>query len=93
MLSPIKNTKVYEKVIEQVKDLVKSGELKSGDKLPPERDLSEQLQVSRTSIREALRALEMLGLVETKQGEGNFIKTDFENSLVEPLSIVYMYAC
>lgn len=90
MLSPIKNTKIYEKIIEQIKDLVRKGELKSGDRLPSERDLSEQLQVSRTSVREALRALEMLGLVESKQGEGNFINCNFEKSLLEPLSIVFM---
>lgn len=90
MLSPIKNTKIYEKVIEQIKDLVRKGELKSGDRLPAERYLSEQLQVSRTSVREAIRSLEMLGLVESRQGEGNFIKSNFENSLLEPLSIVFM---
>ena len=78
MLSPIKNTKIYEKVIEQIKDMVKKGEIKSGDKLPPERDLAEQLQVSRTSVREALRSMEMLGLVESRQGGGNFIKNNLE---------------
>lgn len=90
MLSPIKNTKIYEKVIDQIKEMVKTGEIKSGDKLPPERELAEQLAVSRTSIREALRSLEMLGLVECRQGEGNFIKDNLENSLLEPLSIVFM---
>ncbi|MDP4146131.1 MAG: FadR/GntR family transcriptional regulator [Bacillota bacterium] len=90
MLSPIKNTKIYEKVMEQIKDIVKKGELKSGDKLPSERDLSEQLKVSRTSVREAIRALEMLGLIEARHGEGNFINDNFEDNLLEPLSIVFM---
>lgn len=90
MLSPVKNTKVYEMVIEQIKDLVKKGELNSGDKLPSERDLSEKLEVGRTSIREALRALQMLGLIDSKHGEGNFINDNFENSLLEPLSIVFL---
>ncbi|MDF2879732.1 MAG: GntR domain protein [Clostridiaceae bacterium] len=90
MFSPIKNTKVYEQVIDQIKEMIVSGNLKRGDKLPSERELVEQLQVSRTSIREALRALQIIGLVECNQGEGNFIKESFENSLFEPLSIMFM---
>lgn len=90
MFSPIKSTKVYEQVIEQVKNMIIDGTLKKGDKLPSERELVEHLQVSRTSIREALRALQIIGLVECRQGEGNFIKQSFENNLFEPLSIMFM---
>lgn len=87
---PIKNTKVYEQVIEQIKNMIIDGTLKKGDKLPSERDLVEQLQVSRASIREALRALQIIGLIECRQGEGNFIKQNLENGLFEPLSIMFM---
>jgi GntR family transcriptional repressor for pyruvate dehydrogenase complex len=52
--------------------------------------MSESLGVSRASIREALRALEVVGLVESKQGAGNYIKTNFDNSLFEPLSVMFM---
>lgn len=90
MLSPIKSTKIYEMVMEQIKEIVKKGELKSGDKLPSERELSEKLEVSRASIREALKVLQILGLIETKHGDGNFINNNFENSLLEPLSIVFL---
>ncbi|OOM16461.1 FadR/GntR family transcriptional regulator [Clostridium saccharobutylicum] len=90
MLSPIKSTKIYEMVMEQIKEMVKKGELKSGDKLPSERELSEKLEVSRASIREALKVLQILGLIETKHGDGNFINNNFENSLLEPLSIVFL---
>ena len=90
MLNPVKSTKIYEMVMEQIKDIVKKGELKSGDKLPSERDLSEKLEVSRASVREALKALQMLGLIEAKHGEGNFITANFENNLLEPLSIVFL---
>jgi len=90
MLSPIKNTKVYEQVIEQIKGMIVDGTLKKGDKLPSERDLVEQLQVSRTSIREALRAMEIIGLIDCKQGGGNFVREDFKNNLFEPLSIMFM---
>jgi GntR family transcriptional repressor for pyruvate dehydrogenase complex len=89
MFNPIKNTKVYEQVIDQIKDMIAEGTLNKGDRLPSERSLVEQLQVSRASLREALRALEVIGLVECKQGEGNYIKTSFEDNLLEPLSIMY----
>lgn len=90
MFNPIKVTKVYEQVIQQIKDMIADGTLKKGDKLPSERELVERLKVSRTSIREALRSMENIGLVECKQGEGNFIRTNIENSLYEPLSIMFM---
>ncbi|MCR1933484.1 FadR/GntR family transcriptional regulator [Clostridium tepidum] len=90
MFMPIKNAKVYEQVIEQIKTMIISGSLQKGDKLPSERELVDQLKVSRTSIREALRALEIVGLIKCKQGEGNFIRDNFDNSLFEPLSLVFM---
>jgi len=90
MFSPIKNTKVYEQVIDQIKDMIEKGLLKKGDKLPSERGLVEQLKVSRASIREALRALEVIGLIECKQGEGSYIKASFQDNLFEPLSIMFM---
>lgn len=90
MFTPVKNQKVYEVVIEQIKEMIKTGKLKKGDKLPPERELVEELKVSRASIREALRALEILGLVESRHGDGNFIKKNFEDSLLEPISLMFM---
>jgi GntR family transcriptional repressor for pyruvate dehydrogenase complex len=90
MFSPIKTTKVYEQVILQIKDMIDKGILKKGDKLPSERALVEQLQISRTSIREALRALEVIGLIDCRQGEGNYIKASFQDNLFEPLSIMFM---
>lgn len=90
MFTPVKNTKVYEQVIEQIKEMIFSGQLKKGDKLPPERELVEQLQASRASIREALRALQIIGLVECRQGGGNYIRESFEESLSEPLSIMFI---
>jgi GntR family transcriptional repressor for pyruvate dehydrogenase complex len=90
MFTPIKNTKVYEQVVEQIKRMILDGTLKKGDKLPTERDLAEQLQVSRASVREALRALDVIGLVESRQGAGNYIRESFENSLFEPMSMIFM---
>lgn len=90
MFSPIKNKKVYEHVIEQIEQMVMSGKLKKGDRLPSERALSEQMNVSRASIREALRALDVIGLIESRQGGGNYIVESFDKSLFQPLSIMFM---
>lgn len=90
MVNKIKVTKVYKQVIQQIKDMISDGTLKIGDKLPSERELVEKLKVSRSSIREALRSMENIGLIECRQGEGNFIGTNTENSLYEPLSIMFL---
>ena len=87
---PIKNNKVYEEVIAQIENLIYEGKLKKGDKLPSERKLKEQLGVSRASIREAFSALELLGLIESRPGEGTFIRKELENDFLKPLSLVLM---
>ena len=89
MFTPVKSTKVYEHVINQIQEMVMDDRLKKGDKLPPERELAELLGVSRTSIREALRALQVMGLIESKQGEGNFIRSNFDDTLFQPLSVIF----
>ena len=73
-LEPVRATRIYEEIVRQIKALVADGQLKSGDRLPPERDLAERFTVSRTSVREALRALEGTGLIEIRPGEGAFVR-------------------
>ena len=68
----IRRQKVYEAVAEQIERLILR-KLKPGDKLPSERELAEMLQVSRSSIRDAIRSLELLGLVEPRQGAGTIV--------------------
>src|SRR5256885_14573115 len=87
-LGPIKSTRIYEEIVRQVKQLLAEGRLKSGDQLPPERDLAEKFVVSRPSVREALRALESLGFVEIRPGEGTFVREMSVDSLVGPLALV-----
>ncbi|ULT59916.1 GntR family transcriptional regulator [Neobacillus drentensis] len=60
--------------------------LKTGDKIPSERELSERLNFGRSSVREALRALELLGLIETRRGEGTYIRDFRGHQLVQLLS-------
>jgi GntR family transcriptional repressor for pyruvate dehydrogenase complex len=71
------------KIVEQVRDLIKEGRLKPGDKLPPEQVLAEEFGASRPSVREALSALEILGITESRGGKGNFIKRNFNFPLYE----------
>jgi DNA-binding FadR family transcriptional regulator len=79
-------TKMYLQIVRELRLLIQSENIKPGGKLPSERDLVERLKVGRSTVREALRSLELLGLIETKRGEGTFL-TDFRNhKLVEILS-------
>src|SRR5256886_15234887 len=87
-LGPIKSTRIYEQIVRQVKQLIAEGRFKSGDRLPPERELAEKFVVSRTSVREALRALESLGLIDIRPGEGTFVREVSIDALVGPLALV-----
>lgn len=78
------NSKVYLEIVKQLKHIIEKNELNPGDRLPSERELSERLNVGRSSVREALRALELLGLIETKRGEGTYIR-DFKGHQLIPL--------
>jgi len=89
-LAPIKSTRIYEEIVRQIKTMIAEGRLKSGDQLPPERDLAEKFLVSRTSVREALRALESVGLIEIRPGEGTFVREISVEALVEPLALVLL---
>jgi GntR family transcriptional repressor for pyruvate dehydrogenase complex len=75
-INPINSKRIYQSVVEQVVGLLQAGEMKPGDKLPPERTLAELFRVSRASIREAFSAMEIIGLIEVRPGDGSFV-TDF----------------
>lgn len=75
----IRTKKVYMQIVDQIRDLIWQGNLKIGDKLPPERVLAEQLDVSRPPLREALAALEILGVIESRGGRGNIIVNRFDS--------------
>src|SRR5262245_20487197 len=87
-LGPIKSTRIYEEIVRQVKQLIAEGRFKSGDRLPRERELAQKFVVSRTSVREARRALESLGLIEIRPGEGTFVREVSIDALVGPLALV-----
>ncbi len=82
------NQKVYFVVIEYIKELVKEGKVEFGGRLPSERELMATLGMSRNSIREALRTLENMGLIESRQGQGNFLVNHMGKSLSSVFSML-----
>lgn len=86
MLEPVKKARLYEDIVRQLTKLINNGALKPGDRLPTERALAAQLDVSRTAIREALRALEAMGFIESKVGEGTFVRAITMENVMSPFS-------
>ena len=83
--APIGRRSVPEMVVERVLDLVRGGQLGAGDKLPSERDLAARLGVSRPSVREALRAISIMGVVEIRHGGGVYISSLDAAELLAPM--------
>jgi GntR family transcriptional regulator, transcriptional repressor for pyruvate dehydrogenase complex len=84
--SAVSRARLYEAVAAQIQSLISEGKLKPGDRLPPERELAERFQVSRSSVRDAIRSLEVMGLVKSRQGEGTVVLDITADSLIVPLS-------
>lgn len=76
------------RVVEQFQELLGSGELAPGDRLPAERDLAERFGVGRGSVREALRELEILGFVEARHGAGTYVREVDSRELMAPFRSV-----
>lgn len=85
MLKKVSKNTVAAQVINQLTDLVKGGSVKLGERLPSEREMAEQLGVSRPPLREALRALEYAGIIETRYGDGIYVKSNVFPSEATPL--------
>lgn len=69
-----RGTRIYEKVVEKLKASIADGELQPGDLIPSERQLMNDFGVSRSSLREAFRVMELLGLIESVPGKGRFVR-------------------
>lgn len=81
----VRRNKVYEDVARQIERLILK-KLRPGDKLPSERELAESLSVSRSSIRDAIRSLELMGMVEPRQGAGTIVREVTASSVANPLA-------
>lgn len=87
-LRAVKKKRIHEEIIAQIHDQFAEGRWKPEDRLPSERELSERFRVSRASVREAIRALESLGLVTIKTGEGTFVASGSEVLLSPLVSVI-----
>jgi DNA-binding FadR family transcriptional regulator len=84
-LKSLKKESVVQSVINQLTDAIRNGELKPGDKIPPEPELAESLGVARSSIREAIKILAYLGVLESKRSEGTFVCSGYKESMIDPM--------
>jgi DNA-binding FadR family transcriptional regulator len=91
LITPIKKTRIAEEVADRIRVLMLDGTFPAGEPLPSERHLAERFGVSRGSIRDALRTLETIGLLETRHGQGTFPHELSVDRLVAPLASVMAY--
>ena len=86
-LGPIQKQDLRQRVVGRIVELIRTGNLRPGDRLPPERELVEIFSISRPSLREAMRALSTLGIVESRHGGGTFVTALDARTLLAPLDI------
>lgn len=79
---------VTDEAITKIKEMIVSGELRPGDRLPREKELSERLGLSRNSLREAVKALSMIRILDVRQGDGTYVTSLSPPLLLEALSFV-----
>jgi GntR family transcriptional regulator, transcriptional repressor for pyruvate dehydrogenase complex len=82
---PVERVTISEEIIKKILGLINTGRLKPGSKLPSERELMEQFRVSRTSVREALQSLTMVGVLETFPGDGTYVTRQLSDLIVDHL--------
>ena len=82
---PIENDSVVNIVLRRIKDALVEGELHPGDKLPSEEKLSKKMNVGRSTVREAIKMLEALGVVEIRRGDGTYIVESMDARSINPL--------
>ena len=87
MYVPIQSVKVFEQVAGQIEKRILDGELRSGDRLPTERDLAEQFHVSRTAVREAMKILAQRGLVDMRPGRGTIVIDGAHEAMQESINL------
>jgi GntR family transcriptional regulator, transcriptional repressor for pyruvate dehydrogenase complex len=90
-IRPVVRHKLHEEVATALRDLITAGRLRPGDALPPERDLAKQFGVSRATVREALRVLQLWGLVDARQGGGNYVREPSVEHVVGPLATIIQH--
>src|SRR5712692_9895601 len=88
MYTPIQSVRVFEQVAVQIETRILAGELRNGDRLPTERELAEQFQVSRTAVREAMKILAQKGLVDMRPGRGTIVIDGAHEAMQDSIGLV-----
>src|ERR1022692_1820082 len=84
----VRTSRLYEQIVQQIEESIVKGDLKAGDQLPAERDLAQRFGVSRTAVREAVKALREKGLVEAYSGRGTFITDGTTQAVRQSLDLM-----
>lgn len=84
----VRTSRLYEQIVQQIEESIVNGSLKPGDQLPPERELAQRFGVSRTAVREAVKALREKGLVEAFSGRGTFITDGTTHAVRQSLDLM-----
>jgi len=87
-MEPIDRAGITELVVQRIKELLERGELKAGSRLPPERELADMLHISRPSLRTALKALSVMGIIHAKPGAGTYIAESLPEVFTEPMQFM-----
>lgn len=88
MYKLVRTSRLYEQIVQQIEESIVAGTLKPGDQLPPERELAQRFGVSRTAVREAVKALREKGLVEAFSGRGTFITDGTTRAVRQSLDLM-----
>src|SRR5213083_3024020 len=88
VVGPAENGLMTEQVVIQVRDMIRDGTLRPGDRLPPERELARQLGISRASLRAGLRFLAAIGVLTSRHGSGTYIADGPPALASDPLSML-----
>jgi len=90
MYTRVHSGRLYQQIVEQIERRVLNGDIRHGDRLPTERELAEQFGVSRTAVREAMKALAQKGLIQVRPGRGTFVIDGTSQAMRHSLSLMMM---
>src|SRR5271156_2342831 len=88
MYRAVRTSRLYEQIVQQIEESILKGTLKPGDQLPAERELAQRFGVSRTAVREAVKALREKGLVEAYSGRGTFVTNRTSRAMRQSLDLM-----
>lgn len=90
-IMPVRKSRMYEDVMRQISALIEKGQLKPGERLTSERELAEQFQVNRTTLRQALHSLSMLRVLDIRPGDGVYVRENPEEASIETVLLKKLY--